>query len=436
MSRAALDWLLRLRLTGTKLGLGNSRRLASLLGNPHEELRLIHVAGTNGKGSTCAILESIYRRAGYRTGLFTSPHLVRFSERIQVDRQPIQDEELDALADLMRQAMEAARPVPAPTFFEAATVMALEHFRRRRCEVVLWETGLGGRLDATNIVTPRLSLITPIGLDHRQWLGSRLEDIAREKAGIVKPGVPCLFADTRPETARVIRSQSELMGSDCIPLSPDEALEAVRDMPLALDGEHQRLNAGLALKAVELMQETWPVPPQAALLGLSSVSWPGRLQRIPFGRGHILLDGAHNRDSLQALCRWLDERHPGEPMTVILGILGDKGFEEWLHPLLRRERRFLLAPVRSGRALPPSVLAGWIADQDPEVPVQCLGSLPEALAAARDGARLSLVCGSIYLVGEALSLLEARRPDPLPLNEWDGGDRDRALQAFSPASRP
>src|SRR5438093_9463104 len=200
----AVQFLYDLRLFGLKLGLENTFKLAARAGNPQDRLRFIHVAGTNGKGSTCAMLESIYRAAGLRVGLFTSPHLVSFGERIQVNRELISETEIVRLVTEMQPLLKEFPPAAHPTFFEVVTVMALRYFAEQRCDLVIWETGLGGRLDATNIVTPLASVITNIGLDHQQWLGDTLEKIAAEKAGIIKSGVPVVTAAEQPEVLAVI----------------------------------------------------------------------------------------------------------------------------------------------------------------------------------------------------------------------------------------
>src|SRR5580658_6358978 len=200
----AIEFLYGLRLFGMKLGLENTFRLAAAMGNPHHQLRFIHVAGTNGKGSTCAMLESIYRAAGWRVGLFTSPHLVSFAERIQVGRELISHEDVARLTEEIRAAIDSLGAESPPTFFEVVTVMALKHFAERNCELIVWETGLGGRLDATNIVTPLASVITNVQLDHQQWLGNTLPEIAREKAGIIKHGVPVFTATEDPGALEVI----------------------------------------------------------------------------------------------------------------------------------------------------------------------------------------------------------------------------------------
>ena len=223
----AIDWLYELRLLGSKLGLENPRQLAAHAGNPHHSLKIIHVAGTNGKGSVCAMLESIYRAAGYKTGLYTSPHLVSFRERIQVNREPIAETEAVRLIECMQALLRQFPAGQLPTFFEVITVMALEHFARARCDIVLLETGLGGRLDATNIATPIASVITPIALYHQQYLGETLAQIATEKSGILKQGIPALSAPQLPE-ARAVLEQT----------GPITFVEGER--PTALAGKHQR----------------------------------------------------------------------------------------------------------------------------------------------------------------------------------------------------
>ena len=216
----AIQFLYGLRLFGAKFGLENTRKLAALAGNPQEKLRFVHVAGTNGKGSTCAMLESIYRAAGLQVGLFTSPHLVSFRERIQVNRQLIPENDVVRLVSEIQPLLKEFPADHHPTFFEVVTVMALKYFAEQKCELVIWETGLGGRLDATNIVIPLASVITNIALDHQQWLGDTLEKIAAEKAGIIKSGVPVLTAADAPEALRVIEQMAREKNSSLEHVSP------------------------------------------------------------------------------------------------------------------------------------------------------------------------------------------------------------------------
>src|SRR5213594_87031 len=244
----AIKLLYELRWFGAKFGLQNTRQLAARAGDPQNQLRFIHVAGTNGKGSTCAMLESIYRAAGLRVGLFTSPHLVSFRERIQVNRQLISEADVVRLVSEMQGLLKEFPADHHPTFFEVLTVMALRYFAEQQCDLVIWETGLGGRLDATNIVTPLASVITNIAFDHQQWLGDTLPKIAAEKAGIIKPGVPVLTATDDPEALAVIRSTAAHLRAPLTVVTRRDADDASRiTNHVSLTGDHQRLNAALAL---------------------------------------------------------------------------------------------------------------------------------------------------------------------------------------------
>src|SRR3954470_4773417 len=240
--KEAIEFLYSLRLFGTKLGLDNTFRLAAQAGNPQEQLRFIHVAGTNGKGSTCAMLEAIYRASGLRTGLFTSPHLVSFCERIQVNRTLISEEAVVQLVSEIRKLATHFSPGASPTFFEIVTVMALKYFAREKCDVVIWETGLGGRLDATNIVNPLLSIITNVQFDHQQWLGDTLAKIAFEKAGIIKPHIPVVCGPSDPEALEVIRNRASELGAPLRLVTEDSVTGRSRQTAgLSLEGAHQKV---------------------------------------------------------------------------------------------------------------------------------------------------------------------------------------------------
>jgi dihydrofolate synthase/folylpolyglutamate synthase len=289
----AIQFLYGLQIFGANFGLETPRKLATLAGDPQNRLRFIHVAGTNGKGSTCAMLESIYRVAGLRVGLFTSPHLVSFRERIQINRKLISESDI---ARLVSEIQESLKTFPAdahPTFFEVVTILALKFFAEQNCDLVIWETGLGGRLDATNIVTPLASVITNIAFDHEQWLGETLEKIAAEKAGIIKPGIPVVTAADDPAAFGVIESVAQKNHS---PLVRVEGNSASSLQPAtSLLGEHQKVNAALALAAVAILQKQIPVADGTIREALAAVNWSGRLQLIKRPGGQIvLLDGAHN----------------------------------------------------------------------------------------------------------------------------------------------
>lgn len=418
----AIEFLYGLRVFGAKLGLENTLRLASLAGNPEKRLKFIHVAGTNGKGSTCAMLESIYRAAGLRVGLFTSPHLVSFTERIQVNRAPIPENDVVRLLNDHQLLAGAFSSESQPTFFEVVTVMALRCFAESLCDVVIWETGLGGRLDATNIVTPLASVITNIGLDHQQWLGSTHAQIAAEKAGIIKPGVPVITAAEPGKGLEVIAEVARQKDAPLTIIDSNDAqgplLDAAR-VPLV--GDHQRLNGAVAIATVRAVQSQLRVSQEDILMGLSTVNWPGRMQLVTRDSGQrILLDGAHNVPGAEALARTFQQHFPDASATLILGMLADKDWRPMTDILAPLGGRLLLVPVGSHRTLAPEEIASACRQANPEAEVSVCSSLVESLRLAeRDP--LVLVTGSLYLVGEALEylrLLTSPGGDERGLNEW------------------
>src|SRR5436190_1382142 len=252
--REAIEFLGTLQMFGARPGLERSWRLAEMAGQPQQQLRFIHVAGTNGKGSTCAMLEAVYRTAGLRVGLYTSPHLVSFRERIQINRELIPEGDVIRLTQRIRDWLPQFSQDEHPTFFEIATIMALCYFGEQKCELVIWETGLGGRLDATNIVTPLASVITNVQFDHEKWLGNTVAKIAREKAGIIKPNVPVITAAEDESALAVISEVACANRSELHVVKTHSALDS--SWGVNLQGEHQRLNAALALKTVEVLSAT------------------------------------------------------------------------------------------------------------------------------------------------------------------------------------
>ena len=425
----AIQFLYDLRLFGAKFGLENTFKLAALAGSPQNQLRFIHVAGTNGKGSTCAMLESIYRAAGLRVGLFTSPHLVSFRERIQVNRELISENEVIRLVEALQPMLKEFHNDHHPTFFEVVTVMALKFFAEQKCDLVIWETGLGGRLDATNVVTPLASVITNIAFDHQQWLGDTLGKIATEKAGIIKPGVPVITAADEPEALAVIEKTARGKNAPLIKvgqassLSPSEEtnkLETGRMPVLPLLGEHQKANATLALATVKMLQNKIPVSDKAIHNGLATVDWPGRLQLVQTQSGqNILLDGAHNVAGAKALLSALWENYPTARRTLILGVLQDKDWPQICRVLAPLAARIFTVPVASERTAGARELAAACRVANPAVEIAACDSLRMALDQAAND-RFVVVTGSLYLVGEALELLglSPATGDERALNEW------------------
>lgn len=418
----AIKFLYTLRWFGAKFGLTNTFKLAALAGNPQNGLRFIHVAGTNGKGSTCSMIESIYRAAGVRVGLFTSPHLVAFCERIQVNRQLIPEQEVARLVEQIRPWLSQFPPEDHPTFFEVVTVMALLYFRSHNCDLVIWETGLGGRLDATNIVRPLASIITNIQYDHQKYLGETLANIASEKAGIIKPETPVITATEAADALEVIRHKANELRAPLTLVRPAQAHAPPLDnLTLPLLGEHQKMNAAVAVAVVRVLQAVISCPEPAIRSGLLHVYWPGRLQlaTLPSGQ-RVLLDGAHNLSGVESLVAALNTYFPGTKPALILGILQDKDWMHMCQALAPLASAVFLVPVHSERTAEPHGLAEVCRLANPRAMVAECASLTDALAKASAFPFLT-IAGSLYLIGEALELLHllpVKTAEERGLNEW------------------
>jgi len=432
---SAIRFLYNLRWFGAKLGLENTFKLAALAGNPQKRLRFIHVAGTNGKGSTCAMLESIYRVAGLRVGLFTSPHLVAFGERIQIDRHPLSRRDTmrlvaemqSLLAEGWKASIESVPPgMEHPTFFEVVTVMALRHFAAQQCDLVIWETGLGGQLDSTNVVTPLVSVITNIQYDHQKWLGETLSSIAAEKSGIIKPGIPVVTAAEGAEALAVISDTARHQKAPLTILSPAELNRPpLNTLQLPLLGQHQRMNAATAVATVRALAAQIPVSEDIIRMGLSRVHWAGRLQLVTRASGQkVLLDGAHNVAGAAILASSVKEYFPAAKFTLVLGILRDKDWPGMCKVLAPLAERILLVPVHSEHSATPNELAAVCRRANPQAQVRGFPALVQALEATHQD-HFVTIAGSLYLVGEAMELLHlspAKPTNERRLNEWRGAE--------------
>src|ERR1043165_5113706 len=405
--KEAVEFLYKLQQFGANFGLERAFKLAELGGRPQDKLKLIHVAGTNGKGSTCAMLESIYRHAGYKTGLFTSPHLISFAERIQVNRQLIPEPEVARLVAEMRDLLKQLPEGDHPTFFEVVTIMALKWFAEQNCDIVIWETGLGGRLDATNIVTPLASVITSIDLDHQKWHEDTITEIAREKAGIIKPGVPVFtLADTH-EAWDVIR-ETALRNN-----APVHCIERKYMWPSSLIGPHQLDNSGLAV----MVAKNLPLAVDDATIrtALQNVTWPG-----PFHiRGRYIFYGAHHREGAFMLFGTIALTFPKLRPAFIVGILADKDIAAMAEAITRIASRVLTVAVHSDRAADANQLADTFRKVAPETSIEACGSLAEAIAKTENEERV-VVTGSLHFIGEAMEFLgfEVGKPGERSLNDW------------------
>jgi len=389
----ALAWLYGLQRFGIKLGLENTRRLLAELQVNLGDCKVIHVAGTNGKGSVCAMIDSILRAQGYRSGLFTSPHLVTFRERIRVNGEIISE---DAVANALTKIRDFVYDwKPHPTFFEVVTALALKHFSGAKIDIVTLETGLGGRLDATNAVQSNVSVITPIDFDHEKWLGKTLSEIATEKAGIIKQQIPVVSASQRAEVEKVIRTRA----TECA--APLQFVTKPYDeTPIALVGRHQKQNAALAISAIRAANID--IHGSAVAQGLSCIEWPARFQRWD---ARTIIDGAHNPAAACTLAETWREIFGDQRATLVLAILSDKNLRVICEALAPFSESVLLPTIRSERAADPNMLAQIFSSITPSLPYSIALSVGEALDLARARSNPILVTGSLHFAGEVLAHL-------------------------------
>jgi dihydrofolate synthase/folylpolyglutamate synthase len=414
-----LSALYRLRRFGIKLGLATISRLMRGLGNPQDGYSCIHVAGTNGKGSVAALLSSVLARAGYRVGLYTSPHLVRFNERIQVNGHPVSDGDVAGAAEAVQRIYTQADP---PTFFECATAMALYHFASKKVDWAVLETGMGGRYDATNVVHPEVCIITNISMEHTEYLGKTLARIASEKAGIIKAGAGVVTGARQNSALKVIEQRASEKGVPLLRLGKEIRVRKSQDgfftyrstkrvlkrVKVGLFGEHQILNGALVLGTLELLMEKGlKVPDDAIYTGLAEVCWPGRLEVVS-DYPLVLLDGAHNPSAVRVLRRFLENGAGSRRLMLVVGILKDKAWKPMLRDLAAVANRMILARPQYERAADPHELASFLRPLKKDVVV--IPHLPDAISLAMDEAGPGdVVCitGSLYTAGEARAILTA-----------------------------
>jgi dihydrofolate synthase/folylpolyglutamate synthase len=394
------------RVTQIKFGLETTSALLAELGDPHRVLPVVHVGGTNGKGSVTALIAGALRAAGWRVGSYTSPHLVSFRERIALDGKPIGEATVAMWVERLRPLADRL----GATFFETTTAIAFADLVARGAEIAVIEVGLGGRLDSTNVVRPLASVVTKIEMDHQKYLGDDLPAIAREKAWIAKPGAPFVVGETRPELIAVLRSEAgAAVKTIDAAAEPDLRIvpaSAEYSGPLALAGGHQRRNAAVAQAALEALPAPYRPPPSAIASGFARVTVPGRFER----RGKWLFDVAHNPDGIAALCRGLTALQPPGPVHALVSILGEKAWPEMLVRLDQVVDRGILtvAPSAEGRRWNLEWLREWL--RDPSRPParaswQLIPDFPEALRRVQEGAGTVLVTGSFHTVGDVMDVL-------------------------------
>ena len=416
--REAQEYLLQLELFGMKLGLDNITRILSTLGNPQKTYPTIHIAGTNGKGSTAAILESILAASGNRVGLFSSPHLVDFRERIRINGRMIDQK---FVADFITEMKDRFDDIK-PTFFEATTALAFEYFRVEKVDAAIIEVGLGGRFDSTNVLQPAATVITNIDLEHTKHLGNTLDKIAFEKAGIIKKGVPIITAAKNNEGKRVIREIAKKNKANLISVF-DETQWVIQDinqrnteldvftrsekyynLRLSLPGRHQLENAMCAILAAEAAEaKGLKMTPTGAVLGFRDVKWLGRLQRISTSP-EIILDVAHNPSAMKTLYEYFKEFYADRHVIAVLGILSDKDSHKMLTELNRFVNTIILTKPTTDRAADPEVLARQASHITSNY--QVIPHVRDAVSSAIEHANedeVVLITGSHYTVGEALA---------------------------------
>jgi dihydrofolate synthase / folylpolyglutamate synthase len=421
--------------------LARIEQLLEGLGNPHRSLKIVHVAGTKGKGSTCRMIESVLRTAGYRTGLYISPHLNTFCERIRVSGGMIERGEVAALVDEIEPHVAA---VPGLTWFEIVTAMGLLYFARQQVDMAVVEVGLGGRLDATNIVTPLVSVITSLSFDHTAWLGNTLAQIASEKAGIIKSGVPVVSAPQKDEALDVIEcvcaekgSPLTLVGRDWLyapgqiepggqwfaRVRPDW-YQSFWPLPefywIPLLGRHQIVNATTALAVLDLLRaQRLTISPDAVEQGLRSAHWPARMEVLS-PKPLVMTDGAHNGESAQRLEVALHEWFPGRQWTLIFGASSDKDFAAMFDALLPMTSHVILTRARTVRAADPERLAELVTSRGKQVEMaeSVADALDLALRGADDGASV-IITGSLFIAAEAEAAWAARIGAPMPETDYE-----------------
>ena len=412
-----LEDLAARRRFGMKPGLGTMRELCASLGNPERRFRAIHVAGTNGKGAVCAILDSCLRVAGLRIGRYTSPHLVKLNERFFLNGEPVSDDKLEETASIVEKSLSSnwgQSPIDRgqspiePTFFEALTAVAFLIYAEAKSDFAILETGLGGRLDATNVCNPSLAVITRIGLDHCDWLGDSVEKIAAEKAGIIKKGMPVVLGRNAPEVVSVVKARAKEMDAPFY-YAPEIAEESEIPADFSLAGSFNRENAVTALAALKVLFsgtvpgcEKGTVPSfMGTLPGFASVVWPGRFERV----GRFIVDGAHNPPAARALVEALGTL-ASRKYVLIAGFCGDKDVEETLRILKPHVSRAIAVRTNNPRSLSPEELSAKM--ESCGIPATHCLSLRDALECPdANSPSHVLICGSLFLAGEALVELGA-----------------------------
>ena len=412
--RQAVEFVESSSIVRERYGLEKLQQALHLLGDPHHHTEFVHIAGTNGKGSTAAMTASVLQTAGYRTGLYTSPHLMRYNERMQIDGVPISDEDFVEAASQVQRVCEQLGGVPI--VFEVLTLMALWYFAQQHCDIVVLEVGIGGLLDSTNVIpSPKAAIITQLGMDHTETLGNTLEQIAAQKGGIIKEGTPTVMALQEPSAVAVVQQICNQHHAPLALADPERlrvldasvAGQTLEDreygkLKLPLAGEHQRKNAANVLEAVAMLRtQGYRISDDDVREGIAKTVWPARFERLSTAPDFIL-DGGHNPQCLHAATAALREYYPGQKVVFLVGMMADKDTDHMLAEMASIAKSFVCIRPDSPRAMQPELLAQQLTERF-HLPACACGSVREGIAeATRQAGKEGVVCalGSLYLAGE------------------------------------
>lgn len=412
--RQAVEFVENSSIVRERYGLEKLQQALHLLGDPHHHTEFVHIAGTNGKGSTAAMTASVLQTAGYRTGLYTSPHLMRYNERMQIDGVPISDEDFVEAASQVQRVCEQLGGVPI--VFEVLTLMALWYFAQQHCDIVVLEVGIGGLLDSTNVIpSPKVAIITQLGMDHTETLGNTLEEIAAQKGGIVKEGTPTVMALQEPSAVAVVQQICNQHHAPLALADPERlrvldasvAGQTLEDreygkLVLPLAGEHQRKNAANVLEAVAMLRtQGYRISDDDVREGIAKTVWPARFERLSTAPDFIL-DGGHNPQCLHAATAALREYYPGQKVVFLVGMMADKDTDHMLAEMASIAKSFVCIRPDSPRAMQPQLLTQQLTERF-HLPACACGSVREGIAeATRQAGKEGVVCalGSLYLAGE------------------------------------
>ena len=420
--KETLEYISSINWKGSVLGLSRIRDLLEKLGNPQKDLKFIHIGGTNGKGSTAAFLSSILKEAGYKTGLFTSPYIETFNERMQINNENISDEELAEITTWIRPFADSMED--APTEFELNTAICMVYFKRNNCDIVVLEVGMGGELDSTNVIdSPEAAVITAIGLDHTEELGDTIEKIAKTKSGIIKPGCSAVLYRQAESVMEVIREKCRETGVELFVSEPQNVNPLSMDIEgqtfsypgygklrIPLIGTYQLNNVSLALKTVEAMQKRgWNISKEAVETGLKKTKWPGRFEVI-LREPLMIVDGAHNPHGIRATSESLRTVFPEKKLVFLFGVMADKDYPDMLDQILPMAKEVCCVTPDNPRALPARDLAKVIEESGVKAtPYDTIGEAVESvIQKAKDAKTSAVALGSLYMIGDIKTYIKNR----------------------------